>query len=142
MTDTDVVQVKSRNGDPRTLSTKGVAILKPLPVVILQNRYSASAAEVLSSSLQTQSRALIVGEISYGKGSVQSVIPLDNEQAIKLTVAHYLTVNGDKIDGIGVRPDIMLLNKEQTWENQALSILRQQIKTKGIRFVNRQPKDQ
>ncbi|MGP4714399.1 MULTISPECIES: S41 family peptidase [unclassified Psychrobacter] len=137
MTDTDVVQVKSRNADPRTLSTKGVAILKPLPVVILQNRYSASAAEVLASSLQAQNRALIVGEISYGKGSVQSVIPLDNEQAIKLTVAHYLTANGGEIDAIGVKPDVMLLDKEKTWEAQALSILREQIQTDGIRFINK-----
>lgn len=137
MTDTDVVQVKSRNADPRTLSTKGVAILKPLPVVILQNRYSASAAEVLASSLQAQNRATIVGEISYGKGSVQSVIPLDNDQAIKLTVAHYLTANGDEIEGIGVKPDIMLLGKEHTWEQQALKVLRQQIQTAGIRFMNK-----
>lgn len=88
MADTDVVQVRGRQDDSRVLSTQGAAILKPLPVVVLQNRYSASAAEVLASSLQAQKRATIVGEVSYGKGSVQSVIPLNDEQAVKLTVAN------------------------------------------------------
>ncbi|MFP3365954.1 S41 family peptidase, partial [Pseudoalteromonas sp. SIMBA_148] len=75
MSDTDVVQVQARQDQSRVLPTQGNALLKPLPMVVLQNRYSASAAEVLASSLQAQKRATIVGEVSYGKGSVQSVIP-------------------------------------------------------------------
>lgn len=137
MADTDVVQVKSRQSAPRTLSTRGTAVLKPLPVIILQNRYSASAAEVLASSLQAQSRATIVGEVSYGKGSVQSVIPLNDEQAVKLTVAHYLTANGKKIDKIGVQPDVVLSGNESTWEQQALDLLHQQVKSSGLRFVRK-----
>ena len=135
MEDTKVVQVKSRQRETSTLTTRGNAVLKPLPVMILQNRYSASAAEVLASSLQTQKRATIVGEVSYGKGSVQSVIPLNNEQAIKLTVAHYLTATGKQIEKIGVQPDIRLSGDEQVWEQQALSLLRKQINSSGIRFV-------
>ena len=135
MENTDVVQVKSRQDKPSTLSTRGTAVLKPLPVMILQNRYSASAAEVLASSLQTQKRATIIGEVSYGKGSVQSVIPLNNEQAIKLTVAHYLTANGKSIEKIGVQPDVVLSGNERNWEQQALTLLRQQIVSTGIRFV-------
>ena len=135
MTDSAVVQVESRQSALRTLSTRGAAVLEPLPVVILQNRYSASAAEVLSSSLQTQKRATIVGEVSYGKGSVQSVIPLNDEQAVKMTVAHYLTATGKKIDEIGVQPDVTLSGEEHTWEQQALDILRQQVSSSGIRFV-------
>ncbi len=141
MNDVDVVQVKGRQGDPRVLSTKDAAMLKSLPVVILQNRYSASAAEVLASSLQEQKRATIVGEVSYGKGSVQSVIPLDNEQAVKLTVAHYLTAAGKKIDKIGVQPDITLSGNENTWEEQALAVLRQQVGTSGLRFVKNEAAD-
>lgn len=137
MSDTDVVQVKSRQSKLRTLSTQEAALLKPLPVVILQNRYSASAAEVLASSLQTQQRATIVGEVSYGKGSVQSVIPLNNEQAVKLTVAHYLTATGKKIDKIGVQPDVSLSGNERTWEQQALDVLRQQVRSSGLRFVKK-----
>ena len=137
MSDTDVVQVKSRQSKLRTLSTREAALLKPLPVMILQNRYSASAAEVLASSLQTQQRATIVGEVSYGKGSVQSVIPLNDEQAVKLTVAHYLTSTGKKIDKIGVQPDVTLSGKESTWEQQALDLLRPKVRSSGLRFVKK-----
>ena len=137
MTDTDVVQVKARQSDTRTLSTQGAALLESLPVVVLQNRYSASAAEVLSSSLQAQNRATIVGEVSYGKGSVQSVIPLNDEQAVKLTVANYMTASGKKIDGIGVKPDVTLSGNESTWEQQALELLQAQNLGSGIRFVRK-----
>ena len=137
MTDTDVVQIESRQEPQRTLSTQGSALLKPLPVVVLQNRYSASAAEVLSSSLQAQKRAIVMGEVSYGKGSVQSVIPVDNDHAVKLTVAHYLTAKGKKIDKIGVQPDIVLSGSESDWEQQALDVLREKAIPNGVRFVQK-----
>ena len=139
MSDTDVVQVKGRQSDSRTLSTQGVALLEPLPMVVLQNRYSASAAEVLASSLQAQKRATILGEVSYGKGSVQSVIPLNDEQAVKLTVANYMTASGKKIEGIGVEPDVALSGSESTWEQQALDLLRKKALVSGIRFVRKAP---
>lgn len=138
MEDTDVVQVESRKEPLKVLTTQGRALLKRLPVVVLQNRYSASAAEVLASSLQTQKRATIMGEVSYGKGSVQSVIPLDNDHAVKLTVAHYLTATGKKIDEVGVTPDIALIDDERTWEAKALEVLQQKAYTPGIRFVSKE----
>ena len=137
MINTDVVQVKGRQSDSRTLSTQGAALLDTMPVVVLQNRYSASAAEVLASSLQAQKRATILGEVSYGKGSVQSVIPLNDEQAVKLTVAHYMTASGKKIDGVGVAPDVTLTGNESTWEQQALDLLRQKALPSGVRFVRK-----
>jgi len=137
MKDTDVVQVKGRQGDPRILATRGSALLAPLPVVILQNRYSASAAEVLASSLQAQNRATIAGETSYGKGSVQSVIALNDEQAVKLTVAHYLTTEGAKIDKVGVQPDVTLNGSEGSWEQQALDLLRPKIQNSGMHLVRK-----
>lgn len=137
MTNTDVVQVKGRQSDSRTLSTQGAALLDTMPVVVLQNRYSASAAEVLASSLQAQKRATILGEVSYGKGSVQSVIPLNDEQAVKLTVAHYMTASGKKIDGVGVAPDVTLTGSESTWEQQALDLLRKKALPSGVRFVRK-----
>lgn len=137
MSDTDVVKVKGRRNESRTLSTQGMALLESLPVVVLQNRYSASAAEVLASSLQAQKRATIVGEVSYGKGSVQSVIPLNDEQAVKLTVANYITVSGNKIDGIGVEPDVVLSGNESTWEQQALNLLQTRALDSGVRFVRK-----
>lgn len=137
MSDTDVVQVKGRQSDVRILSTQGTALLESLPVVVLQNRYSASAAEVLASSLQAQKRAIVAGEVSYGKGSVQSVIPLNDEQAVKLTVANYMTALGKKIDGIGVEPDVTLSGSESNWEQQALDLLQERALDSGIRFVRK-----
>ncbi|MFT0773238.1 S41 family peptidase [Psychrobacter aquimaris] len=137
MDDTDVVQVQARQNKSRVLSTQGDAILKPLPLVVLQNRYSASAAEVLASSLQAQKRATIIGEVSYGKGSVQSVIPLNDEQAVKLTVANYMTAAGKQIDEIGVEPDVTLSGNENTWEQQALELVKTRALDSGIRFVRK-----
>ncbi|MEN6668974.1 S41 family peptidase [Psychrobacter sp. B38] len=137
MSDTDVVQVQARQNDSRVLATQGEAILRNLPMVVLQNRYSASAAEVLASSLQAQKRATIVGEVSYGKGSVQSVVPLNDEQAVKLTVANYMTASGNKIDGIGVKPDVTLSGSESTWEQQAMDLLKERALDSGIRFVRK-----
>ncbi|MDN3453736.1 MULTISPECIES: S41 family peptidase [unclassified Psychrobacter] len=137
MDDTDVVQVQARQNKSRVLSTQGDAILKPLPMVVLQNRYSASAAEVLASSLQAQKRATIIGEVSYGKGSVQSVIPLNDEQAVKLTVANYMTAAGKQIDEIGVEPDVTLSGSENTWEQQALELVKARALDSGIRFVRK-----
>lgn len=103
-----VTQIQNRNGVERVLETQGSPMLESVPVIVLQNRYSASAAEVLSSALQAHQRATIMGETSYGKGSIQSVIPIGQNQGIKLTTAHYLTPNQTKIDKIGVIPDIVL----------------------------------
>lgn len=129
-----LVQVAGRQGVERELRTEGSPLLIDLPVMILQNRYSASAAEVLASSLQSQKRALIVGETSYGKGSVQSVIPIGDGQAVKMTTAHYLTVDGKKIDGVGVVPDValdrsaklaptMMVISGDMWLSQALILM-------------------
>ena len=137
MSDTDVVQVQARQNPSRVLTTSGSPILKPLPVMVLQNRYSASAAEVLASSLQAQKRAVVVGEVSYGKGSVQSVIPVNDEQAVKLTVANYMTASGKQIDGIGVEPDVTLTGSENTWQQQALDLLKTRALSSGIRFVRK-----
>ncbi|WP_286708518.1 S41 family peptidase [Psychrobacter sp. UBA2514] len=137
MNDTDVVQVQARQDKSRVLTTQGDAIFKPLPMVVLQNRYSASAAEVLASSLQAQKRATIIGEVSYGKGSVQSVIPLNDEQAVKLTVANYMTASGRQIDVIGVEPDITLSGSESSWEQQALDLLKPRALDSGIRFIRK-----
>lgn len=135
MSDKPVVQIVGRRGVERTLKTSAEAQLATLPVIILQNRYSASAAEVLASSLKTQRRAQVAGETSYGKGSVQSVIPVNDEQAIKLTVAHYLTADGQQIDDIGVAPDISLKGDEDSWEEQALTLMLAQERPQGISFV-------
>lgn len=140
-----VTQIEGRDGIERVLHTSGASLLDEIPVIILQNRYSASAAEVLSSSLQTQKRALVVGETSYGKGSIQSVIPIDNNQAVKLTTAHYLTATGGKIDKIGVKPDVVFAISQDEmadqsslmndpWLERALVIMQEGKLATGIEF--------
>ena len=77
-------------------------------MVILINYGSASASEIVAGALQDHKRAILVGESTYGKGSVQSIIPLDNEGAIRLTVSKYFLPSGKSISRVGVNPDIVI----------------------------------
>lgn len=78
------------------------------PIVILVNEYTASASEIVSGALQDNKRALIVGERTFGKGSVQSVVKLGDGSGLKLTVARYYTPSGKSIQADGIHPDISI----------------------------------
>lgn len=121
-----LVQVKNRDGLQEIMHTYANARLKDIPLAVIQNRYSASASEVLASSLQEHKRAKIYGETSYGKGSIQSIVPINDSEAVKLTVAHYYSATAKKIDGIGVQADYQLVSDEREWENDVLKIIQQQ----------------
>jgi len=102
------------------------------PVVILVNQLSASASEIFSAAMQDYGRARLVGMKTYGKASVQSVVPLDEKSAMKLTTARYLSPKGRKIDGIGIEPDLVVEDgtpENPNAQNQiraALQLLKQQ----------------
>ena len=81
------------------------------PMVVLVNRSSASASEIFASAMQDNDRAVIVGETTYGKGTVQSVIPLNDKSGFKMTIAEYLSGKGNTIDGVGVVPDVEISKK-------------------------------
>ncbi len=84
------------------------------PLVVLINGGSASASEIVAGALQDHQRALIMGTTSFGKGSVQTVLPLNNDRAIKMTTALYYTPNGRSIQAEGIQPDIEVVNARIT----------------------------
>lgn len=86
----------------------GMDILEGAPMVVLINGGSASASEIVAGALQDYGRAIIVGSTSFGKGSVQTVIPLDKSHALKLTTALYHTPSGKVIQNIGIVPDVQI----------------------------------
>ena len=80
--------------------------IKGKPLVVLINGGSASASEIVAGALQDHKRALLLGDATFGKGSVQSIIPLKNKGAIRLTVSKYYLPSGKSISEVGVLPDI------------------------------------
>jgi carboxyl-terminal processing protease len=91
-----------------TAKASGVDVLNGAPIVVLINGGSASASEIVAGALQDYRRALIVGTTSFGKGSVQTVIPLDKTHALKLTTALYHTPSGRVIQNVGIVPDVRI----------------------------------
>ncbi len=83
-------------------------ILDSSPLIVLVNQGSASASEIVSGALQDHNRAIIVGTQTFGKGSVQTILPLSNGTAVKLTTARYFTPSGRSIQAEGIKPDILL----------------------------------
>ena len=81
-------------------------LLHGAPIVILTNSGTASAAEIVTAALQQNRRALVLGTKTFGKGSVQTIMPIDNEGALRLTTALYFTPSGKSIQGYGVSPDV------------------------------------
>lgn len=97
-----------QNGNMRFEATSG-DLLEGAPMVILINEGSASAAEIVAGALQDQKRAVLVGTQSFGKGSVQTVLQLSENRAIKLTTARYYTPSGRSIQAAGIVPDIVVV---------------------------------
>ena len=103
----EIVSTKSRKkSDNRKWFAKKGDITDGKTLLVLINQGSASASEIVAGALKDHKRAIVIGENSYGKGSVQSIIPLKNKGAIRLTVAKYYLPSGKSISEVGVRPDI------------------------------------
>ena len=104
-----IVYTKSTIPESRlSYSATGGDILFNAPIVLLINGGSASASEIVAGALQDQKRAVVVGTNSFGKGSVQTVIPLDATSALKLTTALYYTPAGRSIQAAGIKPDVVV----------------------------------
>lgn len=102
-----IVRVEDRNGTVEEHRARG-RVATEAPMVLLINRNSASASEIVGGALQDYGRATLVGEKSFGKGSVQQIEELSFGGAIKLTIAHYLTPKGRVIDKVGLTPDVVV----------------------------------
>jgi len=104
-----VVYTEGRDKQKRSeyIATPG-DLLATTPIAVIINGGSASAAEILAGALQDHRRAVIIGTPSFGKGSVQTVVPLNEHQAIKLTTSRYFTPNGRSIQAHGIDPDIIV----------------------------------
>jgi carboxyl-terminal processing protease len=94
------------------------ALVQGMPVVVLINRGSASAAEIVAGAWQDQKRALIMGETSFGKGSIQEVLTIDENLALKLTVARYYTPSGRSIQAQGIYPDVRVDAGTLRWNTE------------------------
>lgn len=103
-----IVSTKGRDEIVDVKKAHGAGTLPDFPMVVMINGGSASASEIVAGALQDQGRAKLVGTRSFGKGSVQTVINLDDGDALKITVAHYYTPKDRMIDGKGINPDLFL----------------------------------
>ncbi len=104
-----IVTADGRALDARfTRSAHHGDILDGAPMVVLVNSGSASASEIVAGALQDHNRATIVGTATFGKGLVQTVMPLSKGRAIKLTTSRYYTPSGDSIHEVGIKPDVLI----------------------------------
>ena len=110
----EIVSTRGRDKtDIKIFNAKKGDMIDGLPLIVLINKGSASASEIVSGALKDHKRAIILGETSFGKGSVQSIIPLANRGALRLTTAKYYLPSGSSISEVGVSPDITVKEKDK-----------------------------
>lgn len=115
----DIVSIKGREDNAqRTYTARQESDDVDVPLVVLINAGSASASEIVAGALRDQKRALILGERSFGKGSVQNIIPLADGSGLKLTVALYYTPNGSSIQAEGIVPDVEVIFEQPKPEDK------------------------
>jgi carboxyl-terminal processing protease len=112
----------ARNGDQGDFLKDLPPEIKSVPMVVIINGGSASASEIVSGALQDHKRAVIMGTQSFGKGSVQTVLPMNNGTAIKLTTARYFTPSGRSIQAKGIVPDIIVEDGTVNLADQGLNL--------------------
>ena len=109
-----LIQKSARLADETTFASHGQAILKDMKTIILVNGSTASASEITAGALKDYGKATLIGEKTYGKGVVQTLLQLSGGSMLKVTTAHWYTPNGNTINGVGIEPDKVV---EMTYED-------------------------
>ncbi len=134
LNDGEIVSTKGRKiSESRKFFAKTGDAINGKPIIVITNNGSASASEIFAGALKDHKRAIILGENTYGKGSVQSIIPLKNGGGMRLTISKYYLPSGKSISEVGVTPDILVEEKGETFKintetdnqlNYALNLLK------------------
>jgi carboxyl-terminal processing protease len=127
-----IVSVESRASNITTLDADDTAI-DPLPLVVLVNGYTASASEITSGAIQDSSVGTIMGTKTFGKGVVQTIIPLPDKSAIKVTTARYLTPRNRDINHLGITPDVVVVENKRPQFGQPS---KDEQLTRAIQYLN------
>ena len=126
------------SGEMKEYNLKPGGLVTDLPIVVLVNEGTASASEIVAGAIQDTGRGKLVGVTTYGKGSVQNWIDLDNNQgAVRITIARWLTPNKRQINGVGLTPDVEIKLTEEDIKNlkdvqldKAIEVLKAEISSK------------
>ncbi|ULO01126.1 carboxyl-terminal protease family protein [Campylobacter sp. RM5004] len=119
---------RDENAKIDTIAIKKAAINTTIPISIIVNGGSASASEIVSGAMQDRKRAIIVGEKTFGKGSVQMIREINAKEGVKLTIAKYYLPSGRTIQAVGVTPDIIVHPGKVTMEEEGFSIKESELK--------------